>query len=742
MIPILNHNSDRGTGRFLIYIFSLVVVVMLYSNLGFASWHKTELLSNDVYLKLCGVSDDGTKILYIADTDNNRATIWDREVFLYDLNNNRVTRITRNVEQEVTCGLSGNGNVVAYAKKGYRGSNAYLFYYVVDLSNPSNVKMLRDWHGRIFYLPSTYSIQPIMRLDRDGNIVMFAVRRSVFSYSRHNCLYSFGKHDDGKYKGGLYTCGVVHYDFYKRPPSMSLAYIKYQDVIFAPHPIFRGRGLENKWIDRYFIQPISISNNDKVAFSVYSPHPEERSGIFLYDHSTSSLTQLSSIVPQYLDISGDGNYLFVVNGSRFIDDPLLTIQRMDTNTGENEIIYKDFVRSPTSIYYRPIDVLLTNTDGSKVFMGVFDAIERKYKVFLFSFSPLAGIEDGIHSSGMYFTGDIGRFYLPDNPSYVLEYGSAESQPNEEIQIPIKLTNRGTIGSADLILGYPSDILEVKDVLPGSLTQDSLFQYNVIGNNITIGIVDDEGIADNGTLAYIKFKVKDVPLNESGNETLNSSEVLKVYDLPFVQGELTDLDGNKQNTTLISGTFTLVNPEEALKGDVNGDGKITSLDALLALQMSVGKIEQNLIADMNEDGRVKADDALEILKLYLLNQTNTTQNITQLLNSSSFLKFFKDERMNWELKKNNGKKEYYAVIVKNATITYFEKGKLDNPTLLGYIEERTINKIKNSKNKREAIMKALDDGEIKIEYTSKLKTIKLVIVRYAYKISNLLGIKVF
>lgn len=56
----------------------------------------------------------------------------------------------------------------------------------------------------------------------------------------------------------------------------------------------------------------------------------------------------------------------------------------------------------------------------------------------------------------------------------------------------------------------------------------------------------------------------------------------------------------------------------VKGDVNGDGNITSVDALMALQMAVGKLPVDYVADVNGpgyngDGRVTAVDALILLK---------------------------------------------------------------------------------------------------------------------------------
>ena len=49
------------------------------------------------------------------------------------------------------------------------------------------------------------------------------------------------------------------------------------------------------------------------------------------------------------------------------------------------------------------------------------------------------------------------------------------------------------------------------------------------------------------------------------------------------------------------------------GDGNGDGLCTEVDALMALQMTVGKLAEDLNLDVDQDGRVTERDALIILK---------------------------------------------------------------------------------------------------------------------------------
>ncbi len=55
------------------------------------------------------------------------------------------------------------------------------------------------------------------------------------------------------------------------------------------------------------------------------------------------------------------------------------------------------------------------------------------------------------------------------------------------------------------------------------------------------------------------------------------------------------------------------PELMLRGDANHDRELSAADAALALRMAVGSSGTDLVADMNGDGRVTSIDALMILQ---------------------------------------------------------------------------------------------------------------------------------
>lgn len=64
-------------------------------------------------------------------------------------------------------------------------------------------------------------------------------------------------------------------------------------------------------------------------------------------------------------------------------------------------------------------------------------------------------------------------------------------------------------------------------------------------------------------------------------------------------------------------IAIIAEEKVKNGDLNGDDKINSSDALLVLQHSVGKITlddtQKSCADVNKDGKINSSDALMILQ---------------------------------------------------------------------------------------------------------------------------------
>ena len=183
----------------------------------------------------------------------------------------------------------------------------------------------------------------------------------------------------------------------------------------------------------------------------------------------------------------------------------------------------------------------------------------------------------------------------------LIFESRSKSSGSTVQIPLTLNGIDeNIGNMDITLGYDSSVLEATEVIKGGLTTNSLFDSNIVDGTIMIGLADKAGFSGDGSIAYIKFDV----IGADG-----SSSPLEITKLSANRAE----DMVEITIPTQDGTFKVIAREEGL-GDGDGDGKLTSLDALYALQMAVGKIPEDLTLDMNGDGKVSSIDARKILKI--------------------------------------------------------------------------------------------------------------------------------
>ena len=88
------------------------------------------------------------------------------------------------------------------------------------------------------------------------------------------------------------------------------------------------------------------------------------------------------------------------------------------------------------------------------------------------------------------------------------------------------------------------------------------------------------------------------------------------------GKITAIGPGKAKVTAKVGSFTAICDVSVVKdillGDVNLDGKISSMDARLLLSNVAGSVEltdiQKTVADINKDGKISAVDARKILNI--------------------------------------------------------------------------------------------------------------------------------
>ena len=119
---------------------------------------------------------------------------------------------------------------------------------------------------------------------------------------------------------------------------------------------------------------------------------------------------------------------------------------------------------------------------------------------------------------------------------------------------------------------------------------------------TVPMVCAEGICDNAK-HIIKQVVPQKVLIGQDLQFKGFATPLVVYDVVWRYRETAYVADDKLSMRVICD-----------KGDCDGDGKITSFDALCALQMAVGKRAEDLVIEVKGDGSVISVDTQEILRI--------------------------------------------------------------------------------------------------------------------------------
>lgn len=89
----------------------------------------------------------------------------------------------------------------------------------------------------------------------------------------------------------------------------------------------------------------------------------------------------------------------------------------------------------------------------------------------------------------------------------LSIGDVSGKAGSNVQIPINLKSSEGIGSIDAEISYDAAILQFDSVDKGSLTENSMMDYNPkTPGSVTIALVDSQGVKGEGSIAVLNFKV--------------------------------------------------------------------------------------------------------------------------------------------------------------------------------------------------------------------------------------------
>jgi hypothetical protein len=170
-----------------------------------------------------------------------------------------------------------------------------------------------------------------------------------------------------------------------------------------------------------------------------------------------------------------------------------------------------------------------------------------------------------------------------------------------VQVPIWLLNGADVANMNFEVLYDGAIATAQEtVIKGNLLGGASFRANAkLPNQALIGFAQTTGINGTGTVSYLTFQAKGKP----GQRT---PLYLKVTTINNPGGTVLPID-------LIHGSILIVGEDGLIPGDCDGDGALTALDALCALEMSVKLIPVRMNMDMDADAQVTSRDATIILQ---------------------------------------------------------------------------------------------------------------------------------
>ena len=186
---------------------------------------------------------------------------------------------------------------------------------------------------------------------------------------------------------------------------------------------------------------------------------------------------------------------------------------------------------------------------------------------------------------------------PQPPCFVLSEAAGETGDVAEVNFEIQ--NNPGITSLRVRIGYPADRLELLSIEDRGLFPDGIITGQMSKNPITVSwhSVDSTDNHSSGQLAVLRFQIKGGAADKECEITLSYSEE-DVFNSRF------------ENTWFDTVQGTVIAKRVDLLGDVDGDGKVTILDATCVQRYLAGY--HVLSADRVERCGYFSGDGVDIL----------------------------------------------------------------------------------------------------------------------------------
>ena len=203
--------------------------------------------------------------------------------------------------------------------------------------------------------------------------------------------------------------------------------------------------------------------------------------------------------------------------------------------------------------------------------------------------------------------------------------------NELVVVPFWLVKGENVANINFEVTYNANIARPEGAIgKGNLLDNALLSTNANqGGVIRAGFAQTSGLSGTGTVLNVPFRAA----GKAGERTRLELKVTTVNDpnggvlkIDRIPGEIVILDargGMPQDPgTAAPGTGVApggagvpgaAGPGGLVAGDCDGDGRVTTLDARCALEMSVQLVAMRLTLDMDASNDVTSRDAVLLLE---------------------------------------------------------------------------------------------------------------------------------